>query len=59
MLALDKPEMHAEPKALGESHAPAHLDPPQGQEVKDRDETEEASEGVKKAPRRGKADTWI
>ena len=51
--------MHAEPKALGESHAPAHLDPPQGQEVVDGDETEEASEGVKRARRRGKADTWI
>ena len=57
MPALDESEMHAEPKALGESHVPAHLDPPQGQEVAERDKAEEGSEGVKRAPRRGKADT--
>ena len=57
MLALDESEMHAEPKAPGESQAPAHLNHPQGQEVAERDEAEEASEGVKRSPRRGKADT--
>ena len=58
-LAHNEPKMHAEPKASGESHAQAHLNPPQGQEGTDGDETEEASEGVKRAPRRRKADTGI
>ena len=49
MLALDESEMHGEPKALGESHAQAHLNPPQGQEAADRNEAEEAPEGVKLA----------
>ena len=51
--------MHAEPKALGESHAPAHLDPPQGQEGTDKDKVEEASDGEKRALRKRKADTGI
>ena len=55
--ALDESEMLADRKALEESHAPDHLDPPQGQEVAERDEAEEASEGARRAPRRGKADT--
>ena len=49
--------MLADRKALEESHAPDHLDPPQGQEVAERDGAEEASEGARRAPRRGKADT--
>ena len=44
MLALDEPEMHAETKALVESHVPAQLDPSQGQKVAERDEEEEAPE---------------
>ena len=31
ILALNEPEMHAEPKDLRESRDPAHLDPPPGQ----------------------------
>ena len=42
MLVLNEQETHAEPKALGESHAPAHLEPPQCQEAPERNETEEA-----------------
>ena len=49
MLALDEQETHAEPKALGESHAPAHLEPPQCQEAAERNEVEEAQEGMKRA----------
>ena len=48
MLVLDEQETHAEPKALGESHAPAHLKPPQCQEAPERNETEEAPEAVKR-----------
>ena len=51
--------MHAEPQALGESHGPAHRKPPKGQEGTDGDETEEASEGVKRGPGKRKADAGI
>ena len=47
--------MHAEPKTLGKSHAPAHLNPPKGQERTDGNATEDASDGEKRAPRRRKA----
>ena len=56
-IAHNEPEMHAEPKAFGESHAQAHLNPPQGQKGTNGDETEEASEGRKRAQRRRKRDT--
>ena len=48
MLVLDEQETHPEPKALWESHATAHLEPPQCQEVPERNETEEAPEAVKR-----------
>ena len=35
-------------KPSGESHAPAHLEPPQCQEAPERKETEEAPEAVKR-----------
>ena len=54
--ALNEPEMHAKPKALREFRAPAHLDPPQGQEGTDGDET---SEGVKRGPGKRKSDAGI
>ena len=31
-IVLSDPEMYVKPKALGEPHAPAHSDPPPGQE---------------------------
>ena len=56
-IAHNDPEMHTKPKASGESHAQAHLNPPQGQKGTNGDETEEASEGRKRAQRRRKRDT--
>ena len=49
MAALKEQETHAKPKALGESYAMSHQDPPQCQEVAGRNEAEEAPEGVKRA----------
>ena len=50
---------HTEPKAVGEFLAPAHLGSHQSQEETEGDEKEEASEGVKRAPRRRKAGAGI
>ena len=49
MLALDGLETEAGPKALGKSHAPAQLDPPQRQEAAERNKTDEVPEGVRRA----------
>ena len=46
---LEEQETHAEPKALGESHAPDYLDPQQCQEAAERNKAEETPEEVKRA----------
>ena len=46
MLTLDEQVTHAEPKDFGEAHAPAHLDPQKCQVATERNEAEEAPEGV-------------
>ena len=48
-LTLDKQETRAKPETLGELQVPAHPDPSQRQEAADRNEAEEAREGVKRA----------
>ena len=49
MLVLDGPGTDAEPNAIGESHAPAKLDPSQCQEAVERTKTEEVPEDVRRA----------
>ena len=49
MLARDELETDVKPRALGEPHAPAQLDPPPCQEAAEKNETEEAPKGVRRA----------
>ena len=56
---LNESEMQTEPKVVRESLAPARLGSPQSQEETEGDEKEEASEGVKRAPRRRRAGVGI